>query len=356
MSAREAPTERDVVIRAAVANLSPYNVDGPRCEIDLSANTNAFGVAAPVAELVTRATIDQLVGYPSSYSSELREAIAGYVGVAPDEVIVGCGSDDVLDCAFRAFAEPGGCAATIHPTFVMAPIFARTNALEVTRVPLRDDLDADADALLATGASVTYLCSPNNPTGNLLAPPTVERVITASRGVVLVDEAYAEYAGVNLAATAPARDNVLALRTFSKAFGLAGLRVGYGTGAARLIRELEKVRGPYKVTSLGERAALAALGPSALDWMRDVVARTVDLRERFIAALRQAGFHPVPSAANFVLVPVPDAARAAATLRAQGIGVRAFPALTGIGDALRITIGPWPVLQRVVHALPAEHA
>lgn len=354
MSAREAPTERDVEIRSAVASLPRYKVDGPPCDIDLSANTNAFGVAPQVAELVARATMDQLVAYPSSYSDDLRVAIAGYVGVAPDEVMVGCGSDDVLDCAFRAFAEPEGCAATMHPTFVMAPIFARTNALEVARVPLRDDLDADAGALLATRASVTYLCSPNNPTGNLLAPATLEQVISASRGVVLVDEAYAEYAGVSLAATAPERDNVLALRTFSKAFGLAGLRVGYGIGSARLIRELEKVRGPYKVTSLGERAAVAALGPAALDWMRDVVARTVDLRERFVAALRQSGLRPVPSAANFVLVPVPDATHAAAALGSQGIGLRAFSALPGIGDAVRVTIGPWPVLERVVRTLATE--
>lgn len=351
MGAREASPPRRIEIRSVVRTLSPYDVDSPPAEIDLSANTCAFGTAPEVAATVASATVEQLACYPTSYSGELAEAIARYVGVSPDEVIVGCGSDDILDCAFRVFAEPGRTAASIHPTFVMAPIFARTNGLEVARVPLRDDGDADAGALLASGAPIIYLCSPNNPTGDLLGSATVRRVLDEAPGVVLVDEAYGEYAGVSLAGEAADRGNVLVLRTFSKAFGLAGLRVGYGIGAAALVRELKKVRGPYKVTSLGERAALAALGPGALAWMRDTVSRTIALRDRFIVALGAAGLAPRPSAANFVLVPVPDALGAAARLRAIGIGVRAFPALPTIGDALRITIGPWDVLDRIVRTL-----
>lgn len=342
---------REVAIRTAIAALARYEVDQPACTIDLSANTNPFGTAPDVLAETKAATVEHLVGYPTSYSRDLRDAIARYIGVATDEVIVGCGSDDILDCAFRTFAEPGAPVATIHPTFVMARIFARTNSLDVRAVPLRPDWDADADALLAAGAPVTYLCSPNNPTGNTLTASALERVIGSAGGVVLVDEAYGEYAGTRIAPAAPARGNVLALGTFSKAFGLAGMRVGYGVAAAPLIVELEKVRGPYKVSSPGERAALAALTPRGLAWMRDVVTRTLESRARFAEALRASGFAPLPSAANFVLIPVADAARAATALRAEGIGVRAFPALPAIGDALRVTIGTWPVMERVAQIL-----
>jgi histidinol-phosphate aminotransferase len=347
----ELPSQAGVTPRPLVRALARYEVESPPCEVDLSTNVSAFGVSPAALEAIRSAPAERIVAYPTAYSRALREAIAAYVGVDADEVIVGCGSDDVLDCAFRTFAGQGQRAAIIDPTFLMARIFAITNAVEPVRVPLAADGDVDADAVLAAEASIIYLCSPNNPTANLLSPGALDRIQGAATGLVLVDEAYAEYAGESRASRAPALGNVLVLRTFSKAFGLAGLRVGYGIGARTLIAELEKVRGPYKVTSLGERAALAALSEEGRAWMAESVRATIALRERFIAALRAAGRAPRPSAANFVLLPVGDAAQAARALAARGIAVRPFSRLSGIGDALRISIGPWPVLERVLASL-----
>lgn len=337
--------------RPLVGALPRYEVDIPRCAVDLSNNTSAFGAAPPVLDVIGAARPEHVVSYPTAYSGALRKAIAAYVGVDTDTVMVGCGSDDVLDCTYRTFASDGGQAAILDPTFVMARIFARTNGLDPVPVALGPDHDVEAEAVIATGASITYLCSPNNPTANLLSRIAVDRIVARALGVVMIDEAYAEYSGASMAAEAPGRGNVIVLRTFSKAFGLAGLRVGYGIGAPALIAELEKVRGPYKVTSLGEQAALAALSDAGVAWMRESVARALELRERFLQALRAAGLVPLPSATNFVLVPVPDAASAARALAEQGIGVRAFPNLRGIGDALRISIGAWPHLERVVRVL-----
>ena len=337
--------------RPLVRALARYEVDIPRCDVDLSNNTNAFGVSPDVLEVVRGARAEQVVSYPTAYSRTLRDAIARYVGVSADAIMVGCGSDDILDSGFRAFADAGRDAAILDPTFVMARIFALTNGLRPVPIPLRADHDVDVPAMLGAGAAVTYLCSPNNPTGNLLSRAAVDEIITRAGHVVMIDEAYAEYAGESLAARAPSLGNVLVLRTFSKAFGLAGMRVGYGVAAPALIAELEKVRGPYKVGALGEGAALAALGEGALAWMTASVTRTLELRDRLARALEAAGFAPLPSATNFLLVPVPDAARAARALAGDGIGVRAFARLPGVGDALRLSMGPWPVLERVVGIL-----
>ncbi|HEX9562324.1 MAG TPA: histidinol-phosphate transaminase [Gemmatimonadaceae bacterium] len=336
--------------RPHLESLRAYDLDAPESRFALANNTNAFGVPPSAIASVRAVTDRQLVHYPTPFSPALREAIAAYAGVRPEEVIVGCGSDDVLDCALRAFAPPGGTVAHVAPTFVMARVFALTNSLVPVAVPLTPSFDANAEGLLAVGGSVFYLCSPNNPTGGLHSPAAVDRVLEQAAGLVLLDEAYAEYAGRSRAAQAPGHGRLLVLRTLSKAFGLAGLRVGYGIGAASLIRELEKVRGPYKVTAVAEAAALAALEHD-LSWMRHTVRETLASRDEFVAALQSAGRVPLPSDANFILLPVADAAAASRALLARGIHVRAFTGLPAIGDALRITVGPRDVMRFVIDQL-----
>jgi histidinol-phosphate aminotransferase len=284
------------------------------------------------------AATDRLSRYPSTYSHQLRAAIADYIGVNDDEVMVGCGSDELLGCAFRALGSPGEVVAYMDPTFVMARVFAQTNSLTPVAVPLSRDLDADADALTGVNAPITYICSPNNPTGASISPNSIARVLRNASGLVFLDEAYAEYAGTNVAATAPTRGRLLVFRTFSKAFGLAGARVGFVVGERPLIAELEKVRGPYTVTALSEIGALAAITED-LSWVAQCVADVRVTRDAFSASLIQAGFKPLPSDANFVLVPVRNATAWSDALRQRSILVRHFPNLAVIGDALRITIG-----------------
>ncbi|HEX5830151.1 MAG TPA: aminotransferase class I/II-fold pyridoxal phosphate-dependent enzyme, partial [Gemmatimonadaceae bacterium] len=147
-------------------------------------------------------------------------------------------------------------------------------------------------------------------------------------------------------------DRLLVVRTMSKAFGLAGLRVGYAAGAPALVAEVEKSRGPYKVNALAERAALAALRED-LPWVRARIAEAVTNRERLADGLRAIGLAPLPSNANFVLVPVTDAAALAQRLRDAGVAVRPFSALPTIGDALRISVGPWEMMEECLHLLDA---
>ena len=323
-------------------------------EVDVSDNTNLWGAPPGALRALREQPAESVARYPTLYAHELKVPLAAMLGVAPEQLVTGCGSDDVLDSAMRAFADPGDRVAFPVPTFTMIPTFARMSGLVPVGVPLRADAawDADADALLATGARIIYLCTPNNPTGTLVAPATVARVIERAPGLVIVDEAYAEFAGTNLAASAPGAGNVLVTRTFSKAFGLAGLRVGYGVGAERIVREVEKARGPYMVTAAAQRAALAALVER--DWVTARAAKAVEHREWMAGEIRALGLDVLPSRANFLLVRVRDAGSLARRLRARGVLVRALPALPVTGDALRIGVGPWDAMTAVAKALRAE--
>lgn len=338
--------------RATLRDVVPYPTERTLCDFDLSDNTNLFGAPPAAVRELARSGHEDITRYPGLHTRRLREALANYAGVRADEIVTGCGSDDVIDSAVRAFAEPGESLAFSDPTFSMIPVFARVNGLVPVPVPFTSALDINPDALLATEARIIYVCSPNNPTGMIASRAAVDRVIERARGIVILDEAYAEFSGDGRIAEAPRHDRLLVTRTLSKAFGMAGFRIGYGAGGASLVREIEKVRGPYKENAPGERAAAYAVTENVA-WMQECVTRAIENRERLTAALRATGFRPYASAANFVLVPIADSVRIARLAREHGIALRAYEGLRGIGDAIRVTVGPWPVMERALGALIA---
>ena len=336
--------------RAAYRDVSLYTVEAVPCDVDLSDNTNLWGAPPAATEAVRSLGDGAFTRYPSAYVSALKDALASYSGVDASCIVTGCGSDDILDSAIRAFAEPGDRLAFCAPTFAMIPIFARLNGLEPVAVPMAAGWDIDPDVLASTGARITYVCSPNNPTGTAASRGALDRLIANAPGLVILDEAYAEFAGDTRLDLVGASDRVLLVRTMSKAFGLAGLRVGYAIGAPAVTAEVEKSRGPYKVSLAAERAALAALAHDRA-WVVDRVADARASRDRLSESLRTLGLVPLPSQANFVLVPVPHARAVARRMRERGVAVRAFEELPSIGDALRITAGPLPMVTRALAAL-----
>lgn len=336
--------------RETIRDVVPYPTERVPCAADLSDNTNLFGAPPAALRELSLSGAEEITRYPGLYTRRLREALAKYAGVELNELVTGCGSDDVIDSAVRAFAEPGEQLAYSDPTFSMIPVFAKVNGLVPTPVAFSPSGDIDPDALLATNARVIYVCSPNNPTGALATRRAVDRILERAPGIVIIDEAYGEFTDDTRLAEAPEHDRLLVTRTLSKAFGMAGFRIGYGTGSAPLIREVEKVRGPYKENAPAERAAAAAVSEDTL-WMRELAAKSIENRDRFAKKLNEIGLRPYPSAANFLLVPIPGAARIARLMREQGIAVRPYPALPNIGDALRITIGPWPLMELALEAL-----
>ena len=334
--------------REGVAELALY-VGGAACAVDLSDNTNLWGAPPGTARILTEAT--QLASrYPTSGAAELARVIAHYAGVTPEMVVVGCGSDDVIDSAFRAFGVPGARVAYIEPTFSMVPVFACTNGLVPVGVTGGDDLDRVLRSLRDARADIVYLCSPNNPTGSALSREFIERVLHELDALVILDEAYGEFTDAPGLELARASDRLLVTRTFSKAFGLAGMRVGYGIACAPVAGAVARARGPYKVGGVAEEVALGAMRDD-LQWMRHHALLAVAERRWLERQLAGRGLAAMTSEANFLLVPSTRAPELAAALRTRGIGVRAFSALPGIGDALRITAGPRPMMEALTVAL-----
>jgi histidinol-phosphate aminotransferase len=232
----------------------------------------------------------------------------------------------------------------------MIPAFARINGVVPVSVPMTQAWDINPDALVATGARIIYVCSPNNPTGTCVSREALEQLVAIVPGMVILDQAYAEFADESLTELAAASDRVLVVRTMSKAFGLAGLRIGYAVGAPAVVAEVEKSRGPYKVSVAAERAGVAVLANDRA-WVAARVTEARISRDRLTESLRKLGLAPLPSQANFVLVPVRNAADVARRMRTHGVAVRTFEGLPSIGDALRITAGPAPMMERAVDAL-----
>lgn len=337
-------------VRPTYRDLHVYAGDERGCAIDLSDNTNQWGTSPAAVEALQRAARQSPARYPEAYADSLKTAIADYASVPPDFVTTGAGSDDVLDCVFRALAEPGDTVAFPDPSFVMVPVLARANGLHPVSVPLTPRYDADVPALMSTRGRLTYLCSPNNPTGASLSRASISGLVEQAEemgGIVIVDEAYAEFAASNVLDLVRRSDRVVVTRTLSKAFGLAGARVGYAIAAPSLIAEIEKARGPYKVGAAGIAAGTAALREGAA-WTLGCVRQAVAARERLTRELAARGVAVVRSDANFVFAPLARAVDVAAAMRELGVAVRAFRGLpivndalaASAGEALRITVAP----------------
>jgi histidinol-phosphate/aromatic aminotransferase/cobyric acid decarboxylase-like protein len=240
------------------------------------------------------------------------------------------------------------------PSFTMVEAFARMNGLRSRSVPWQL-AEEDPTRLLEDDPAVIYLCRPNNPTGAQLDREWVVALLEsggAGGPLVVVDEAYADFATDNLVREAVQSDRMLVVRTCSKLYGLAGLRVGFAVGPPALVSEIEKSRGPYKVNQMAERGAIAALR-DASGWAERVVEETVQNRERLAGELQMRGLRPLPSQANFLLVPVAPASavKLNEALKDRGVAVRPFPDLAGIGEAIRVTIGPWEMVEWFLAAL-----
>jgi histidinol-phosphate aminotransferase len=333
-----------------------------RALVKLSANENPLGTSD--AALAARAGAAAPSLYPDPDSLALRQAIGTLHRIDPARIVCGTGSDELLNLAAQAFAGPGDEVIHVRYGFAVYDIAARRCGAEVVVAPDRD-FGTDVDGLLAcvTGRTrVVFLANPNNPTGRFLPRAELARLHAGLPGSVLLvlDQAYAEYlaetdddGGLALAAE---HDNVLVTRTFSKIYGLAGERVGWGTGAPALVDALNRIRGPFNVTTAGQAAALAAVAD------QDFVARSREHnraeRARFVASLETLGNHGlrvVPSEANFVLVLFEGGLTAEAALHGlaeAGYVVRHLPG-QGLPQALRITIGTSEQMDAVAATLRA---
>ena len=310
--------------------------------IKLSSNENPLG-SSPLAMKALK-NLDHLNVYIDNDYHELREKLAKHVGVGTEDVIVGHGSNELLELMFETFVDPDERVIMARPTFSLFPQNAHLREAEVVEVPLLDgvhDLDAMLTAVDAN-TKLVILCDPNNPTGTCIAPAAMERFTGALPANVLlvIDQAYREFMpepSVDGVALAMSRPNTIVYRTMSKAYGLAALRVGYAVGHADAIEYMQRIRLPFNVTRASVVAALAALDD------HEFVARSVrsnaEGRDRLQREFARLGLFAYPSAANFIALRVPiEADDAYHALLKKGIAVRSGDAL-GFPHFLRITVG-----------------
>jgi histidinol-phosphate aminotransferase/imidazoleglycerol-phosphate dehydratase/histidinol-phosphatase len=309
--------------------------------IKLDANENPF---APLVEGSLAANVNR---YPEPQPAGLTRAMAALYGVAPEHLVVTRGGDDAIDILIRAFCRPGEDAISVcQPTFSAYAQFARVQGARVIETRLNADFDFVPDDFLAAvrdeaNLKLAFICSPNNPTGNLVATEDVVRVADALPDTIIVlDEAYIEFSELeSLAALSTERDNLVILRTLSKAYGLAGARVGCAIGNAELIELISRALPPYPMPSLSILAALSTLSPSRRPVHEERIRKVKEERDR-LAALLPAS--PIVKSVrngggNFLFLEVDDAETLAKKLQGLGIRVRFRP--NAAPGGVRLTIG-----------------
>jgi histidinol-phosphate aminotransferase len=332
-------------VKASVRALSAYTLAARRADVKINQNENPF----ELPEAIKRRVVETAMGrdwsrYPDFDPKELLEALAAFSGWRADGVLAGNGSNELIEALLLVTVGAGTRVVIPEPTFTLYALLTGILGGEVVRAPLGETFEYDADALAGAarerGASVVIVCSPNNPTGSLMAPADVARLCRAVDGLVVVDEAYHEFSGESAVPLLREHSNLVVLRTFSKAMALAGMRVGYLLAAPELVREVNKARLPYNLNLFSQIAALATLAEQ--DVLAANVAHLIRLREELFGELRRTpGVRPYPSRANFILFALDDAEPKAVfeSLYARGVLVRDVTAYPRLQRCLRVSVG-----------------
>ncbi len=338
----ESKRSRDVsvLVRPSVRALAAYHVDETPVRIKLDAMENPFSMPGPVRRAVAGAVRAAAINlYPDPSAKMLKQAIASYWGIRPDRMILGNGSDELIQNIVVAF---GGPVLTPVPSFAMYDITPRALSQDVVTVPLTREFDLDADAVITkarkTGARVIFLACPNNPTGNRYSDAAMRKVLANVNAAVVIDEAYYSFSGKTWLSQLAKHPNMIILRTLSK-IGLAGLRVGLLTASPAVIAELNKVRLPYNINMLSQVAATTALRhPKVLD--RQIGILVAERKRLYRALLATPGVHPFPSETNFLLLWIEkDATKVFHALKRRGILVKNLDRPGPLKGCLRVTVG-----------------
>ena len=306
--------------------------------VKLDGNENPYGPSPRVAEALARYRYYHI--YPDPAQRKIREAVAEYAGVESEQILFGVGSDELLSILAQIVLGPGDRVVNAPPTFGMYEFLGHVRDAEVVNVPRREDFGLDLPQLeaAARGAKLIFLASPNNPTGNQLPR---EQVIALLRhnALVVVDEAYSEFAGESLVDLTSTHNNLVVIRTFSKWAGLAGLRIGYAVMPRPLVDLIWRIKVPYNLSVAAEQAVLATLQDTAL--LMENVRLIVAERERMAELLGKIPWlRPYPSVANFILCDVSGvpARQVRDQLRSRGIMIRYFDSPM-LRNCIRISVG-----------------
>jgi len=333
------------IIRPNIKELKGYS--SARSEYDgvadvyLDANENPYG--------------DDLNRYPDPYQTELKRYLSNMKGVATDQIFVGNGSDEAIDLLFRAFCTPGKDNAFIFsPTYGMYAISAGINNVSVVNINLDEDYNLPSNkkinSILQDQKGLIFICTPNNPTGNTTSLQTIKRIADSYNGIVVVDEAYIDFcnesSAISMLRSTP---NIVVLQTMSKAYGCAGLRVGFAYGNAAIIEVLNKIKPPYNISTFSQKEALRTLKDTSKN--ESQIKSIISERLNLVKELSQLDYIEkiYPSESNFVLVLCRNADATYNYLRKRGIIIR--NRTKQIESGLRITVGTPAENQLLISAL-----
>jgi len=329
-----------MTIRDRVKNLTPYSAEREKTEIGLDKNESPFSLPKQLKRrIVTQLKDLPFNRYPSSSSEGLREKLADFHSLKKENVIAGNGSDQLISYAVKLFS--GDRVVITPPTFSMYRFYSNLAGFDVLEVPLTDDFNLRHQQIkdAIQGAAALFLCSPNNPTGNTFDRRTILDLLETGTPLIL-DEAYAEFSGKSEMDLIKEYDNLIVLRTFSKAFGVAGARIGYAVASERTVEYLLKVKPPYNLNSLSESIAKVLL--EKYEIIQERVELIIEERNRMYKKFEKYSY---PTEANFLLMGLD----AHDFLRERGIGVRKFSGR--LADKMRVTVGMKEQNDRLIESL-----
>ena len=334
------------IVRSSIKGLKPYSSARDeftgKADVYLDANENPFG--------------NGLNRYPDPYQKALKKEISKIKNIHEESIILGNGSDEVIDLLFRAFCEPGKDEVIIFPpTYGMYQVCADVNNVKTKKVPLTSDFEVDELSLLETideKSKIIWFCSPNNPTGNTMDPAVIKNILNCFEGIVVIDEAYIDFSDsqswIDFLEFHP---NLFIIQTLSKAWGLAGIRLGMGFGSKEIISVLNKIKPPYNVNSLTQEKAIEAIG--YLDEKNETIDAILAEKAKLKEKLNQIdGVQKIyQSDANFLLVKIDNATNIYNKLVEQSIIVRNRSSVTLCENCLRITVGKPAENEKLLNAI-----
>jgi histidinol-phosphate aminotransferase len=328
--------------RKTVNAMSPY-IPGEQppigsAVIKLNSNENPYPPSPTVLKVMQQVEPELLRRYPEPTAKPFRESVGQVLGVPSDWIMVGNGSDEILATVIRACTDEKRRVAYPTPTYVLYRTLVEIQDAALVEIPFEPDFNLPLDALIKTDAAVTFVASPNSPSGIAVPIEQLDRLAAHLSGVLVIDEAYVDFAEQDALELVQKYSNVLIIRTLSKGYSLAGIRLGFAIANPKLLEGLYKVKDSYNVDAIACRIGAAAILDQ--DYKRTTVQQIKVARSKLLHRLEQLGFEVVPSQTNFLLVRPPNGEAEALyhTLKSRGILVRYFK-LPGLEDKLRISIG-----------------
>lgn len=331
-------------IRGDLKEYTPYHAPEKKYTIKMDANENPYLHDEMIINAMKQwiKDSDNIKRYPDTDCTQLRESIAKHWYVQKDNVVCGVGSDQLIDCILKVFLEPGDKVLMPAPSFSMYKLSTTLNHGKAVEYRLNNDFSYDIDRIISLyeneNPKCVFLCTPNNPTGNIISVDDIEKLLQVIKCPVIVDEAYGEFVDETMINKIDKYDNIVVLRTFSKAYGLAGLRVGYGIGSKEMINAISASIPPYNLSAFSQFFAKYVI--DNFHYYNDYVEKIKEDRRWLTKELSKLDFieKVYPSHANYILVKV-SKAELPKILEEKGILVRGYGSEGDLAHCIRITIG-----------------